>query len=145
MPYVVQREVQDSHLVRLSVGIPLVDDYLEFLHCHARPNTWLNYAHDLKVFFSLVDKPVPAVTTSDVFRFMERQQRPRPADAGGDPPRGVCARTLKRRLCAVSNLYTYLLLRDDTPVTHNPVPAGLPVRGQMLGTARRSVPLIRTP
>ncbi len=139
MPYTVQREIQDGQLVRLSLGIDLVDDYLDFLRCHARPNTWLNYAHDLKVFFSLVDKPVPEVTTSDVFRFMERQHRP------PDLASGVCARTLKRRLCAVSNLYAYLLLRADTSVTHNPVPAGLPLRGHGLGTPHRLAPLVRTP
>ncbi len=104
MSYTVRREIRDGQLVRLSLGIALVDDYLDFLRCHARPNTWLNYAHDLKVFFSLVDKPVPAVTTADVFHFMERQRYPPPADATTDPPAGVCARTLKRRLCAVSNL-----------------------------------------
>jgi integrase len=145
MPYAVHREVRDGQLVRLSLGIALVDDYLEFLRCQARPNTWLNYAHDLKVFFSLVDKPVPEVTTADVFRFMERQHRPRPLDPDAAPPRGVCARTLKRRLCAVSNLYTYLLLRGETAVAQNPVPAGLPVRGQALGTPRRTAPLLRTP
>ncbi len=57
MSYTVRREVHDGQLVRLALGIDLVDDYLDFLRCHARPNTWLNYAHNLKVFFSLVDKP----------------------------------------------------------------------------------------
>ncbi|HZS92269.1 MAG TPA: tyrosine-type recombinase/integrase [Chloroflexota bacterium] len=145
MPYAVQREVRDGQLVRLSLGIDLVDDYLEFLRCQARPNTWLNYAHDLKVFFSIVDKPVPDVTTADVFRFMEHQHRPRPAEPDAAPPHGVCARTLKRRLCAVSNLYTYLLTRGDTAIAQNPVPAGLPVRGHALGTPRRATPLLRTP
>ena len=145
MAYTVRREVRDGQLVRLSLGIALVDDYLDFLRCHARPNTWLNYAHDLKVFFSLVDKPVPAVTTADVFHFMELQRYPPPADGAADPPRGVCARTLKRRLCAVSNLYAYLLLRGDSPVSRNPVPAGALVRGHAADAARRSTPLIRTP
>src|SRR5262245_46921899 len=78
MPYTVRREVRDGELVRLSLGIGLVDDYLDFLRCHARPNTWLNYAHDLKVFFSLVDKPVAAVTTADVLHFMACQRSPPP-------------------------------------------------------------------
>src|SRR5215208_6594140 len=129
MSYTVRREVRAGQLVRLSLGIDLVDDYLDFLRCHARPNTWLNYAHDLKVFCSLVDTPLPLVTTADVFHFMELQRYPPPADAAADPPRGVCARTLKRRLCAVSNLYAYLLLRGDSPVSRNPVPAGALVRG----------------
>ena len=145
MPYTLHREVGDDHLVRLSLGVDRVDDYLDFLRCQARPNTYVSYAHDLKVFFSLIDKPVPAVTTADVFRFMDRQLHPREEQPGLGPPAGVCARTLKRRLCAVSNLYAYLLTRGDAAVTHNPVPSGLLLRPRPSGSPRRAAPLVRTP
>jgi integrase/recombinase XerD len=145
MSYAVQREVREGEVVRLSLGLALVDDYLEFLHCHARPNTWLNYAHDLKVFFSLVDEPVEAVTTSDVFRFMHRQLHPPLDDHTGAPPPGVCARTLKRRLRASAPLYTYLLTRGDTSLTRNPVPTGPLLRSHPLTSPRRLAPLLRTP
>lgn len=138
------REVRDGQLVRLSLGIDLVDDYLEFLHCKARPNTWLSYAHDLKVFFSTIDKPVHEITTADVFHFMSAQYDPALSNIGPTAG-GVCARTLKRRLCAVSNLYSYLLARADTSVARNPVPAGLLPRGPRVNSPRRSVPLLRTP
>jgi len=145
MPYSLRREVRDGQLVRLSLGLGLADDYLDFLRCRARPNTWLNYAHDLRVFFCVVDKPVEAVTTADVFRFMQQQVHPLTTDPAGQPPPSVCARTLKRRLCAVSNLYTYLITRGDTPITRNPVPTGQLLRGHALATPRRSTPLLRTP
>ena len=145
MPYSLRREVRDGQLVRLSLGLGLADDCLDFLRCRARPNTWLNYAHDLKVFFCVVDKPVEAVTTADVFRFMQQQVHPLATDPAGQPPPTVCARTLKRRLCAVSNLYTYLITRGDTPITRNPVPTGQLLRGHALATPRRSTPLLRTP
>ncbi len=41
-------------LVRL--GMPVVDDYLEFLEGRCRPNTVLAAAYDLKMFFGVVDK-----------------------------------------------------------------------------------------
>lgn len=145
MCHSLHREVLDGQLVRLSLGLHLVDDYLEFLHCRARPNTWLNYAHDLKVFFSVVDKPVEAVTTADVFRFMQQQIHPLSTDPDGQRSPSVCARTLKRRLCAVSNLYTYLLTRGDTPFTRNPVPSGQTLRSHPLNSPRRQAPLLRTP
>ncbi len=145
MPLTLRREVRDGHLVRLSLDLALVDDYLDFLHCQARPNTWLSYAHDLKVFFNLIDKPVPDVTTADVFRFMQRQLHPPPPNPVAPPPTGVCTRTLKRRLCAVSNLYQYLLTRGDTPVSRNPVPTSLLLRSQPAGRPPRSAPLLRTP
>jgi len=36
------------------LGLPLVDDYLEFLTGRCRPNTVLAAAYDLKVFFGAV-------------------------------------------------------------------------------------------
>jgi integrase/recombinase XerD len=145
MPYSLCREVRDGQLVRLSLGIDLVDDYLDFLHCQARLNTWLSYAHDLKVFFCVVDKTIEAVTTSDVFRFMQQQIHPLPIDPAGQPPAGVCARTLKRRLCALSNLYAYLITRGDTQITSNPVPGGQLLRNHHSTKPWRSTPLLRTP
>jgi integrase/recombinase XerD len=36
----------------LRLGMPLVDDYLEFLEGRCRPNTVLAAGYDLRVFFS---------------------------------------------------------------------------------------------
>ncbi len=48
MPYQLQREVRNGQLTRLWLGLELVDEYLDFLKCRCRPNTWLNYAHDIR-------------------------------------------------------------------------------------------------
>ena len=50
----------DGHVYR--VGHPVVDEFLEFVAGRARPNTVRAYAHDLKVFFAVVDKEPAEVT-----------------------------------------------------------------------------------
>ena len=59
------------------VGHELVDEFLEFVACRARPNTVRAYAHDLKVFFSVVGKDPVEVTAADVLAFVIAQNRPR--------------------------------------------------------------------
>lgn len=147
MVYQLHREVRDGMPVRLWIGLDLVDEYLEFLGCRCRRNTWLNYAHDLKIFFNIIDKPVDKVSTADVFHFIEcqRQLDAPVVTADGQRPRGLCTRTVKRRLCALSGLYSYLLTRGDTPVRRNPVPSGLPRRSPSPGGAPRRNPLLRAP
>ena len=49
------RNAAGDLVVRL--GIPLLDEYLEFLTGRCRPNTVLAVAYDLKVFFTAVAKP----------------------------------------------------------------------------------------
>ena len=44
------------------VGHQLIDEFLEFVAGRARPNTVKAYAHDLKVFFSVVGKEPGEVT-----------------------------------------------------------------------------------
>jgi integrase/recombinase XerD len=139
------RELRDGQLCRLSIGLELVDDYLDFLRCRCRPNTWLNYAHDLRIFFNTVGKPVSEVTTADIFRFIRCQSQGQ-ADAAADAPlEGVSTRTIRRRLCAVSGLYKYLLMHDDPPVKRNPVPSGFMVRAPIPKSRPRLNPLLRTP
>ncbi len=39
-----------------KIGHQLIDEFLEFVVGRARPNTVRAYAHDLSVFFTVVDK-----------------------------------------------------------------------------------------
>jgi integrase/recombinase XerD len=127
------------------LGHQLVDEFLDFASGRARPNTVRAYAHDLKVFFTVVAKDPVEVAPADVVAFVAAQQQPRPGaenvlrfpDAGS----GLSAATVKRRLAAVSALYGYLLARADTPVATNPVPRGLPTRRSRRDL--RGVPLVR--
>jgi hypothetical protein len=50
---------------QISLGHPLVDDYLELVRARSRRNT-LAAAYDLQVFFEHVDKDPLEVTVSDL-------------------------------------------------------------------------------
>ena len=124
-------------------GVPLLDEYLEFLAGRCRPNTVLAVAYDLKVFFTVVAKPPRRVRPVDVLAFMTAQRtggdgRLQVADADA----GVSARTLRRRLSSVSGLYGFLHARGDVAV--NPVPRGLPTRRERQRPGQ-GVPLVRAP
>lgn len=134
-------DVDGRPVVRL--GHRLADDYLEFLAARARPNTVLAYAFDLKVFFGVVGKEPVEVTGGDVLAFISDQRAAegnvvRISDGGA----GLSARTIRRRLSAVSGFYGYLMATGD--VAENPVPRGLPNR-KTRRRSQRGTPLIRTP
>jgi integrase/recombinase XerD len=128
------------------VGHELVDEFLEFVSGRARPNTVRGYAHDLKVFFSVVGKDPVEVTPADVLAFVTEQNRSR--DGADNVVRicdgraGMSASTIKRRLAAVSSLYGYLVTRGGTGVSANPVPRGLPTR-KSRHRGGRGLPLVR--
>jgi hypothetical protein len=138
------KSVGASGGLELRLGVPLLDDYLEFVAARCRPNTLLAVAFDLKVFFGLVGKPPAEVTSSDVLAFISAQR------AGGDgrsvrpidEEMGLSARTVARRLSTVSGLFAYLLARGE--VTRNPVPRGLPTRRET-HRPQQGVPLVRRP
>jgi integrase/recombinase XerD len=65
--------MQGSEVRALSLGHPLLDDYLAFVGARARVNTWLATAYDLKVFFTVVGKEPAQVTAPDVFTFLKAQ------------------------------------------------------------------------
>jgi integrase/recombinase XerD len=115
----------------VSLGVPLLDEYLEFLSGRCRPNTVLAVAYDLKVFFTVVEKSPKRVRPTDVLAFMTAQRTGDGCAAQTvqqvDGERvGVSTRTLRRRLSSVSGLYAFLHARGD--VATNPVPRGLPTR-----------------
>jgi integrase/recombinase XerD len=133
----------DGDLV-VRLGVPLLDEYLEFLAGRCRPNTVLAVAYDLQVFFAVVAKPPRRVRPVDVLAFMTAQRTGRCGrlQVAGEGGGGVSARTLRRRLSSVSGLYGFLLARGD--VVTNPVPRGLPSRRERQ-RPRQGVPLVRTP
>ena len=117
----------------VRLGVPLLDDYLEFLAGRCRPNTVLAAAYDLKVFFAVVDKAPSEVCPADVLGFITAQRTGRvgagavvqPLDVDGDSG-GVSTSTVARRLSIVSGFFAFLQVRGD--VATNPVPRGLPTR-----------------
>ncbi len=140
-----RRFPREDGSIRYSLGHELIDAFLDFCRSRSRPNTVRAYAHDLKVFFSIVAKDPVEVTTADVMDFVRAQQRPR---AGAqtvvqlrDARSGLSPATVMRRLAAVSAFYGYLLTRADTSVVSNPVPRGLPARRNR--RELRGAPLVR--
>jgi integrase len=127
------------------VGHRLVDEFLVFAAGRARPNTVRAYAHDLKVFFTVVAKDPVDVCAADVFGFVNAQRRARVGAENvvriSDGGSGLSSATIRRRLAAVSALYGYLVTRGDAGVEVNPVPRGLPTRRHRRDG--RSQPLVR--
>jgi integrase/recombinase XerD len=141
------RSMRGSEIESITLGHPVLDDYLAFVGARARANTWLATAYDLKVFFTVVGKEPAAVTAADVFAFLKAQRAPR-RGAGvlrfEDGETGLAARTIARRLSTVSGLFAYLAARGDAGVRINPVPRGLSSR-QPGRRGRGGVALVRTP
>lgn len=141
----------------LRLGMPLVDDYLEFLEGRCRPNTVLAAAYDLRVFFGIVDKSPHEVVAADVLGFITAQRTGRRQAAvvqsvdAGQEPAGVAISTVARRVSIISGFFAYLVARGD--IDANPVPRGLPTRrersrpGQGVPLTRRTrrLPRILTP
>ena len=129
-------------------GDPLLVAYLEFLSGRCRPNSVLAARFDLKVFFAVVDRPVEAVTATDVLGFITAQRSGAPhlpdpllGPIASDTV-GVSLRTVCRRLSTVAGLYAFLTARGDVAV--NPVPRGLPTRRER-HRPTQGVPLVRAP
>jgi site-specific recombinase XerD len=141
----------------VRLGVPLVDDYLEFLQGRCRPNTVLAAAYDLKVFFAVVAKSPAEVVAADVLGFITAQRTGRASIAAVQPvdeataSAGVSTSTVARRVSIVSGFFAFLQARGD--VAANPVPRGLPTRrersrpGQGVPLTRRvrRLPRILTP
>jgi len=128
---------------RYALGEPLVDSYLAFVAGRSRPNTLRAVAHDLKTFFSVIDKDPVEVVAADVFEFLADQRGDRTVVRMSDGESGLSARTIARRLSSVSGFYACLVARGDTSVHTNPVPGGLSTRRR--GGRRQQVPLVRVP
>lgn len=142
------RSQEGGELRSLQLGLPVVDDYLAFVGARARPNTWLAVAYDLLIFFTVVRKEPAAVTTADIFSFLQAQRAPRRGPRVirlEDGEAGLAVRTIKRRLTSVSGLFAYLVARGDAGVAANPVPRGLATRRAQGRPGVRGVPLLRAP
>jgi site-specific recombinase XerD len=97
-------------IVDVQTNSPEINHFLRLLKLSRAHNTWLNYALDLKLFFSIVQVPLEQVGRPECLTFIEQQDRAGRADA-----------TINRRLAAVSSLFDELHLLDPELFPHNPV------------------------
>jgi hypothetical protein len=81
---------------RFALGDPLVDSYLAFVAGRCRLNTLRAVAHDLKTFFSVIDKAPVEVVAADIFNFVAHQRGDRSVVRISDGESGLSARTVAR-------------------------------------------------
>src|SRR5579885_2030543 len=110
LPVHVSIVYEHSRMVEVSTNSPLVDHFLRKVKMSASAHTWINYAHDLKVFFSTLALPLEQITRQSCLAFIEAQDRA-----------GLSSLTINRRLAAVSSLFTELNLLDPDRFPQNPV------------------------
>lgn len=101
---------EHSTMIDVSTNSPFIDHFLHKVKMCQSVHTWINYAHDLKIFFTTLGQPLGQINRQSCVRFMELQDRA-----------GLSSLTINRRLAAVSSLYTELLLLDPVAFPHNPV------------------------
>jgi len=94
---------ENNRVVQVTTNSSLVNHFLDLMQLTRAHNTWVNYAHDLKVFFQVIPKSPEMITRADCLDFMKQQSQEGFADA-----------TINRRLAAVSSLFNELcLLQPD--------------------------------
>jgi integrase/recombinase XerD len=100
-------ERERNRVVKVTSNSPLVDHFLDLIQTTRAHNTWVNYAHDLKVFFQMIPKTPEMITRADCLSFIKQQSQEGYADA-----------TVNRRLATISSLFNELclLLPDQFPV-----------------------------
>jgi site-specific recombinase XerD len=101
---------EGSQVIDISTNSPPVNHFLDLIKMNRAYNTWVSYAHDLKIFFAVLLKPPEAITRSDCVVFMKQQDQTGCSDA-----------TINRRLAAVSSLFNELHLLDPSRFPQNPV------------------------
>ena len=101
---------EHGRLACLSTSSPLINHFLDLVKMSRSYNTWVSYAHDLKIFCTVLAKPLEAITRHDCITFMKEQDQAGYADA-----------TINRRLAAVSSLFQELNRLDPSRFADNPV------------------------
>lgn len=126
---------------QISLGHPLIDEYLELVRARARRNTLLATAYDLKVFFEVVEVDPLEVTVADLLAFVKAQRHGSSSTVVRiDGSAGLALSTIKRRLSTLSGFYAYLVATDR--LDRSPVLSGLATRASTR-RGRRGVPLVR--
>jgi integrase/recombinase XerC len=97
-------------MVQVLTTAPLIDHFLRRVKVNQSEHTWVNYAHDLKVFFAVLCQPLEQIDRHSCIAFMEQQDHA-----------GLSSLTINRRLAAVSSLFTELNLVDPAAFPRNPV------------------------
>src|SRR5258708_16431645 len=68
---------QHSKLAQVMTNSPLIDHFLRKVKLTQSENTWINYAHDFKIFFATVKLPPDRITRRACLAFIEQHNRAR--------------------------------------------------------------------
>ncbi|HEX4208054.1 MAG TPA: tyrosine-type recombinase/integrase [Ktedonobacteraceae bacterium] len=101
---------EHSMMIDVSTNSSLIDHFLRKVKMSRSRHTWINYAHDLKVFFTTLGLPLEQIDRHNCLRFMEQQDQA-----------GLSSLTINRRLATVSSLFHELNLLDPILFPQNPV------------------------
>jgi len=101
---------EKGRLTEVITNSPPIDHFLDLIKTTRSYNTWINYAHDLKVFFSFISKRPIMITRKDCVDFIKKQDQEGYLDA-----------TINRRLAALSSLFNELKLMEDVENFRNPI------------------------
>ncbi len=99
-----------GQMTAVSTNAPLINHFLEKIRLTKSLHTWINYTHDLKVFFATLGLSLERVDRHSCLRFMQQQEQA-----------GLSSLTINRRLAAISSLYSELSLLDPESFPRNPV------------------------
>ena len=101
---------EHGKMVEVSTNSLLIEHFLRKVKLSQSEHTWINYAHDLKVFFGTLALPLEKIDRKTCLTFMQCQDRA-----------GLSSLTINRRLAAVSSLFAELNLLDPVAFPSNPV------------------------
>ena len=90
-PVIIAIRYEHGITIEVTTNSPLIDHFLQKVKLSQSVHTWLNYAHDLKIFFTIVALPLEHIDRQNCIRFMEHQTRA-----------GLSSLTINRRLAAIS-------------------------------------------
>ena len=99
-----------GRIVDVHTDSPEIQHFLQVLKQSRAYNTWLNYALDLRAFFTVVQQPLAAIGRPECIAFIEQQDH-----------EGRARATVNHRLATVSALFNELQLLDPVRFPHNPV------------------------
>ncbi|MCD4802545.1 MAG: tyrosine-type recombinase/integrase [Anaerolineales bacterium] len=101
---------ENGHLVKVITKYPHIDHFLNLIKTTRSYNTWVNYAHDLKVFFTYVPKPPIMISRKDCVEFIMQQDKEGYSDA-----------TINRRLACLSSFFNELKFMEGFEDFRNPI------------------------
>ncbi len=99
---------KESRIIRCETNCTIVNNYLKAIRLSRSYNTWINYAYDLKTFFSIINKKTVDLKRADCICFIDIQYK-----------KGLSISTVNRRLATVAGLLEECIISGTTNIKYN--------------------------